>query len=102
MIYEPEERGHRRGRCARCGYRGWSDDTGECPNCEPPREADAEEEGMTTRTKPKQAASKSTVDRLSLQVDRIRRMVAGAQSLLLDAHTELERLRRRLEASERR
>jgi hypothetical protein len=43
MSYDPEERGHRRGRCARCGYAGWSDDCGNCPNCEPEDEADDRE-----------------------------------------------------------
>ena len=30
---EAEERGHRKIHCSRCGYRGWSEDTGWCPNC---------------------------------------------------------------------
>jgi len=46
IHYDPEERGHVRGRCARCGYAGWSDDCGQCPNCEPvpvPDEEDADD-----------------------------------------------------------
>lgn len=38
--YDPEERGHRRGTCRRCGYRGWSDDSGECPNPQCGRDQD--------------------------------------------------------------
>ena len=41
-YYDPEERGHRRGTCARCGYKGWSDDCGQCPNCEPQDDARCE------------------------------------------------------------
>lgn len=47
IHYDPEERGHRRGRCARCGYHGWSDDTGECPQCAPAPVPDDEEEDET-------------------------------------------------------
>lgn len=32
---DPEDRGHLRIRCPVCGYRGWSDDCGHCPRCEP-------------------------------------------------------------------
>ena len=35
IHYDPEERGHARIHCRDCGYRGWSDDTGHCPRCEP-------------------------------------------------------------------
>ena len=35
VRYDPEERGHLRIRCPGCGYRGWSDDTGHSPRCEP-------------------------------------------------------------------
>ncbi len=43
---EAEERGHRRIHCQRCGYSGWSEDTGWCPNCppDPPYDMSGEEE----------------------------------------------------------
>ena len=44
MAYDPEERGHRRGRCQRCGYAGWSDDCGACPYCDDVAEANREQE----------------------------------------------------------
>ena len=32
---EAEDRGHRKIHCSRCGYCGWSEDTGGCPRCAP-------------------------------------------------------------------
>ena len=39
---DAEDRGHRKIVCSRCGYRGWSEDTGGCPRC--PVEGEREEE----------------------------------------------------------
>lgn len=44
---DAEEQGHRKIVCSRCGYRGWSEDTGWCPNCPvdvPPSDETDEEE----------------------------------------------------------
>ncbi len=35
VVYCPEEYGHRRIHCQRCGFQGWSEDTGACPRCDP-------------------------------------------------------------------
>ncbi len=43
-IDEAELRGHVRIHCRQCGYRGMSDDTGNCPRCEPePKEESGSE-----------------------------------------------------------
>ena len=41
---EAEDRGHRKIVCSRCGYRGWSEDTGWCPGCPVPTEEPEEQE----------------------------------------------------------
>ena len=45
IDYDPEERGHIRGRCRICGAGPWSDDCGNCPNgcgTEEPQEEECE------------------------------------------------------------
>ena len=50
MAYNPEERGHRQIHCREHRYRGWSDDTGGCPYCDPSTiPSDPDDEGVYER-----------------------------------------------------
>jgi len=40
---EAELLGHQHIHCSRCGYHGWSDDTGHCPRCDAPRAGEEEQ-----------------------------------------------------------